>query len=475
MRAMQSLSAVIMAFLICTLLITSSKASAQNNWVDAGMPGRTIGSLRLALDSELGLLAMGHITVTNDYGAPVIPHTNTAEWDTLTGFRGSITDATRYGDTLLVTGNLYEVLSLGDTIPFSGIAAYYDGAWHAYGTFQSTSLVRRLKVLNGELYAIGAFRYADGQECNGVAKRLGGQWVPVGQLAVEPATNTPNLTDAVLYQGDLYVCGSINLAPNSERGIARFDGLNWSAPGGGILGGVAGGRAMAEYQGELYVGGSIYLSAGNAGHMIQRWDGSTWRAVGGHLRDGNNTTDGAARCYALFEHEGRLLAAGGFQYAGGVPAQTFAIWDGERWCGTGDTISNESHSIALHNDTIYLASGRVVNGDSTNTVVKWVSGPLQGNVCSEPVGVVEAASIEPSAFALHPSAFGAWTVLGLAPGPCRLDIYDGKGALVHQTTIAIDAQGKGRLQLSDLAPGVYSCRATSPSASYWAKIVIEQR
>jgi hypothetical protein len=432
-------------------------ASAQGNWVDAGMPGRTVGSLLTKADEqEDRLLAIGQITYVNDYASPAINSYANGVWSAWEGFRGNTTDVTHFGDTLLVCGTLYAVVEGNDSVPVSRIAAFYDGAWHPYGNF--SSLVRRLKVLDGELYAIGAFRYADGVECNGVAKRVGGQWVNVGQLEVEPPTNTPNLVDAIKYQGDLYVCGVVNLAPNGENGIVRFDGQNWSAPGGGLFGGVAGGRAMAIFQDELYLGGSFYLSAGNAGHMIQRWNGTEWRPVGGHLRDRYNSTNGAARCYALFEYDGKLLAAGGFQYAGGVPAQTFAIWDGERWCGTGDAINNESHSIALYQDTLYLASGWIVNGDSTNRLVKWISGPLESVICSEPLGTPDitdtrSISLYPNPASTHTTF--TWT----GTGRVEHQLFDHTGRLVRSGS----AMGSGivTIPLEGIPPGLYHLRITA--------------
>lgn len=354
------------------------------------MPGRTVGSLRLEVDPELGLMAIGSITETGDYYKPIIPCYRDGAWSILRGFRRPVTDAARYGDTLLVCGIINAVIEEdGDSIPVSCIAAFYDGGWHPFGSFGETDLVRRLKVLDGELYAIGSFLYADGQLCNGVAKRVAGHWAPVGNLQITTPNNPPNLMDAAKYQGDLYVCGVINLAPGGERGIARYDGQDWSAPGGGIFGGFANGAALTNYHDELYLGGTIYLPAGNPGHMIQRWNGSEWHAVGGHLLNANSDFTSAARCEALITNQGMLLAAGGFQNAAAIPAQTFALWDGVRWCGTGDAISNFSTSIAAYNDTLYLASGRWVNGDSTNTVVKWVSGSIEGSICSEPLPVPE--------------------------------------------------------------------------------------
>jgi len=447
----------LIASLLCAWPCLASTASAQGNWADAGMPGRTIGSLRLAVDPEHGLMCIGNITETDNFAAPIIPCYRDGAWHILRGFRGSVIDATRYGDTLVVCGTLYAVIEEdGDSIPVTNIAAYYNDAWHPFGSFDPIGAVRRLKVLNGELYAFG-FLQADGQLCNGAAKRVGGQWVPVGLLPLQFPDSAPNITDAIIYQGDLYVCGTIYLAPtNGSDGIARFDGQNWTSPGGGLMGGGSG-LVMTVYQEELFLGGSFSLGAGNTGHMIQKWNGTQWSSVGGHLRDGNNSTLGGARCYALFEHQGKLLASGGFQYAGGMPAQTFATWDGSRWCGTGDFITHESHSIALYNDTIYLASGRWVNGDSTNTVVKWVSGPVQGSMCSHPVGVDELHSQHELVIFPNPATVAvtlAWNAQHAAP----FIICDAAGKQVMQGKLAPGAAA--HLLISELAPGLYTVRCT---------------
>lgn len=420
------------------------------------MPGRTVGSLRLAVDPILGLMCIGNITETDNYNAPIIPCYRDGAWSILRGFRRTVHDATRFGDTLLVCGTVNAVVEEdGDSIPVSSVAAFYNGGWHSYGNFGASDLVRRVKVLDGELYAIGSYLYADGQLCNGVAKRVGGQWVPVGDLQVLWPQNPPDIHDAVVYQNHLYVSGILNLAPNNAKGIIRYDGQAWSAPGGGIFGGSAAGLAMAVYEDELYVGGNFYQAGGNAGHMIQRWNGSEWHAVGGHLTNASNDFTTSARCDGFLAYEDKLLVAGGFKHAGGVPAETFAIWDGSRWCGTGDSISNLSHSIALYNDTIYLASGRVVNGDSTNTVVKWVSGPLQGSVCSEPVGVGELHADD--SFSLFPNPASAHVMLHQrSSNRARFEVLDAFGREVSRG--AVRSNETIVLEVQDWAPGLYHVR-----------------
>ena len=434
------------------LLFAPALASAQFHWADANLPARSVGLRGLYNDpQEEQLLAIGLTTTAfNDFTFTVIPACNEGSWTLGSAFSGWTYTAIRYGDTLLVGGGLTEV----DGVPVTGVAAYHGGTWHSFGDFNSDYVIRRLKILDDELYAVGSFAVADGTVCNGVAKRQGGRWVNVGELAYL-GLNDPHFTDVIKYQGDLYVSGVVRLAPNGETGIIKYDGQTWTAPGGGILGGFAGGRTMAVYQGELYLGGSIDLNAGNAGHMIMRWNGSEWNSVGGHLRDQYNSTAGPARCLALLNYGDKLLAAGGFQYAGGVPAQCFAIWDGSRWCGTGDSFTGglECEALEVFADTLYMASGRIVNGDTVNRLVKWVEGPIEGTFCSSPVNVAEVAlPITPSVYPNPGNGLFTLSAPGLAK--TRYRIVDPLGRVVSQGLLG--PQGATQLDLEHAAAGLYN-------------------
>ncbi len=453
-----------MRFVLALVLGLPAFASAQFNWADAGMPGRSLGVRQLYVDPlENTLYVLGIITEGGtDIGNQIVMRYNGSTWDSTLVFQGHPYTAIRYGDTLIIGGNN---LVIGGLQP-SCTVAYYDGEWHSYGEF-SNGLCRKLRVIDGELYAIGGFDFADGNYCNGIARRVNGQWVNVGFLESE-FSDGANLTDIAKYEGDLYVCGGLNMMPNGENAVARFDGSSWTSPGGGVLGGVAAGRCLTVYDGELYMGGSIYQSAGNAGHMIMRWNGSEWNGVGGSFQDQWGTTEGAARCYALFEHEGKLLAGGGFFYAGGIPANKFAIWDGERWCGTEDTMSGEGESFAVYNDTLYMASGTVVNGDSTNRVIKWIGGPVEGGECSEPVGVVEEI---PSSGELIHVRDSRWIIEGLEQRQqYRLHIFDIKGSLILERRVSNSFE----MDLASYGPGIYVVRIMSASSVFTGRIMKQE-
>ncbi|MBL7938970.1 MAG: T9SS type A sorting domain-containing protein [Flavobacteriales bacterium] len=431
-------------------------AVAQDNWRDAGMIDYTVGVRQLFADTVTNnLLAMGQITRVNDFGTPSILGYSNGTWNETVAARGWVYSAARWGDTLLIAGNLWQV----DGVAVNKVGAFYNGSWHSFGIVGgdfANGSIWKLRVLDGTLYAVGSFDYADGHLCNGVAKRENGQWVNLGSF--ETDNGDPIFTDIISYHGDIYACGAVSLAPGGENGIIRYDGTSWTAPGGGILGGNAGGLCMAIYNDELVLGGTIHRSAGNPGHMIMRWNGEEWRGLGTHLRDQNNDTIGEARCYALLPYEDKLLVAGGFWYAGGVPASRFAIWDGERWCGTGDEWEGYGESLTIFDDTLFMASGYEVNGMPVNRIAKWVGGPIEGTVCSSPLGIVEeVCRLEPLIFP-NPGSGNFVLRWPLHPGT-SFDVIDPIGRLI--TTGRLDSGGESRLEFGTIASGLYTIEFTS--------------
>jgi len=426
-------------------------AHGQGNWEDVGMPYQTTGCVQIYTDSAADrLIAVGNITITNDYSHPVAAIYNGSSWTALSVFEwGGLHTTVRYGDTLVFAG-YFQVI---EGVPMPYIAAYYDSTWHDFGTFDQ--VVRKLKVIDDTLYAVGGFLYVDGHLCNGVARRVGGQWENIGTLQTSPSG--PILVSVEKYQDRLYVGGSLSLY-DGTNGIAMYDGSTWSGPGGGILGGAAAALDLAVYNGELYVGGEIRVTAGNAGHGLMRWDGSQWHDVGGSMQDLYCGTTYPGRARSLLVHDGKLLASGGFGCAGHISAQRFAQWDGTNWCGTGDTIPDEVMAMAMYHDTLFLAlGGYTVNGDTVpGMVMKWVGGAYEdtcGTVSIAPIAQGEH-SLElwpnPSAEVLHVS-------LPPATGPgARLSLVDMGGRTVRRVNTA--HQGTLEIPVADLPDGLYAVR-----------------
>jgi trimeric autotransporter adhesin len=158
------------------------------------------------------------------------------------------------------------------------------------------------------------------------------------------------------YRGDLIAGGSFYSAGNVEaRGVARWDGREWHALGSGV-GNTAGNivgviDVLREYNDELYVGGHFFNSGGVPTLNISRWNGDTetWSDVGGGVTGGE-----VPHVFAMAEYNGDLIVGGDFDFAGGVPAFNIARWDGRQWHAMGDGVGCVM-SMAVFEGELYVS------------------------------------------------------------------------------------------------------------------------
>ena len=261
------------------------------------------------------------------------------------------------------------------------------------------------------------------------------------------------------YQGMLYMTGLLD-DPSSSAfyGFLRFNGTSWEpVPGFTTPAPI---KDVLIHDDKLYVCGYFFTNTGAPGNMVTMFDGQQWSDMGGGLRYAlPNSTSGNA--YDLHEWNGDIYVVGQFNYAGGVPAQNVARWNGQQWCGMGGSYATQTPgatvlSVTTWRDTLYIAGGFItIDGDTMNRVAKWL-GEVEN--CSPMVGVAEH---EPPAGTLLPTLLdseGLWHLT--APDAVReLRVYDTRGRLVllqhpgMHSTLTLD--------LRPLASGVYAVLCTT--------------
>ena len=139
------------------------------------------------------------------------------------------------------------------------------------------------------------------------------------------------------YNGELYL--------GTDAGIIRWNGTLWSQVGGGIIGEV---DALCVYNGKLYAGGSFFDAGGVQVSNIASWDGLSWA-------DPEGGTDNIVA--SLTVYNGKLIVGGYFTSANG-PANHIASWDDSNWAPLGSGMSGlEGQVMAL---TVY--NGELVAG-----------------------------------------------------------------------------------------------------------------
>jgi hypothetical protein len=202
-----------------------------------------------------------------------------------------------------------------------------------------------------QLYAGGNFHGAGGLVAHGIARWNGSIWRAIGGnhkvLALAVFDDQSGGGPALFAGGTFTSMGGV-----PANRIAKWDGMNWSALGSGLSGnsnpqvlalgvfddGSGGGPA-------LFAGGSFFGAGGAAATRIARWDGSNWSAIGGGVNREVNAL-------AVFDDGGgpALLAGGEFRVIGGVQVMYVGRWDGVGWSGLGNGLTNSVLALEVFDD-----------------------------------------------------------------------------------------------------------------------------
>ncbi|MFP1678364.1 InlB B-repeat-containing protein [Alloalcanivorax sp. C16-2] len=163
------------------------------------------------------------------------------------------------------------------------------------------------------------------------------------------------------YKGDLYIGGTFGRVGGQQvYYVARWNGYQWEKLGDGLNNAV---YAMTVYDGKLIVGGSFTTTSGVSASRIASWDGEQWAPLGDGL---------SSSVVDLTVYNGELIAGGIFTAAGGQSAKRVARWDGSQWHGMGGPDHGTVNSLSEYNgDLVVAGSFYLVNGQSHNYIVRW--------------------------------------------------------------------------------------------------------
>ncbi|MBP9080221.1 MAG: hypothetical protein KBF80_08215 [Flavobacteriales bacterium] len=392
--------------------------------------------------------------VVEDTGYFPLCHYNGLDWDTLGLFGNLVRTAVVYHDTLIVGGSFDHVRSSTAV----SIACYAGGAWHPYGTFSngvSIGLIQRLRVIDDTLYALGMFETADGQFCQGVARRVGGHWEPVPGWSELALNADPWLMEIIRYQGKLIVSGNFSSQDLTLKDLLQYDGNAWvSVCNGCLMGGQDGVGSMVEYQGYLYVGGIFFYATGNAGQGIMRWNGQQWsslRPPGEGLQNINYSDQYSPDIHQLQVHEGLLYIGGYFRFVDHQPTPAgICTWDGWAYClFEGDPFADRCAPFAFYHGSFYGATDNVpLSQADLRGLVRYT-----GELCMFS-GVEEGARPD-GALQMAWSTTGELTLLGLTNGPHTLKVYDAQGRLVLERRVSSMASRSESIRFAGQPSALY--------------------
>lgn len=228
----------------------------------------------------------------------------------------------------------------GDPIPFASGSAAAKTTWDPDGA----------GPLGPELVVGGLFQ-AGFMASTPIASFDGSQW---SHLGTPPggSVQAPGQYNGLLV-------GAFRVTASSTS-VATWNGTTWQTIG--VFTGPGNVKAMASYNGLLYVGGSFSSVAGLPASNIARWNGATWQPLGTGL---------SSQVFALaVMANGDVVAGGTFLSAGGVAANRVARWNGANWFPLGIGVDNWVTALAV------LPNGQLAVGGSFQTAGGLATGPV---------------------------------------------------------------------------------------------------
>lgn len=266
-----------------------------------------------------------------------------------------------YNGNLIVAGNT--ITKAGNT-SVNRIARWDGTSWHTLGTGISGS-IQSMAVYNNELYVAGSFSTAGGVSVNNIARWNGTTWAAVGSGIAVTSGGIVNKAMAV-YNGELYVGGNFTTAGGqSVSNIAKWNGTSWSPVGTGVSGIV---YCMIVHNNSLVIGGIINNAGGISVANIAKWNGTAWLS---HSSGFTGAPPFGGLVYSLGIHNNELYAGGNFTTAGGVSASGIARFNGSAWSALGQGLSiatnppNPLFVYAMASTSTGLVIGGTFSGSGT--------------------------------------------------------------------------------------------------------------
>ncbi|MBL7932942.1 MAG: hypothetical protein JNL60_13625, partial [Bacteroidia bacterium] len=293
-----------------------------------------------------------------------------AQWsDFGTGANDAIYDFIQLDDDLIAAGRF----STFDGSSNQGLAIWrkdFNDVW-VWDELANAGWVYDLEIYDGELYVCGSIGYINSSLPVGcIAKYSKGEtngWSAVGNGGIGGYNFTADVWSMAVYNGKLYAGGTFtSIGGVTARNIAVWDGTIWSQVGGGLQSSLYNGaRKLFVYNGELYASGSFTQAGSVQVSGIAKWDESNWSAVVDFGMNGSSV----GRVNAFAEYNGSLFAAGNFTTVNGAPSDGIAMYDGNTWFDVSIGVPSGGNitGLGIYKGDLY-ASGSF---GSTGKIMKW--------------------------------------------------------------------------------------------------------
>jgi hypothetical protein len=346
-----------------------------SQWEPIGPFGRIEGlssTVRALTTDGTNLYAGGSFTFAGRTNATRVGRFDGTNWASIGNGLNATVRALALAGTNLYAGGDFTASSGGPTV--SRVAQWNGETWVKL-TNLSATVVNALAVRGTDLFIAGYISYtaADGFGYN--LFRWDGTNMWRGLLFNSNTLNQFYIDNigfvALAVDGPkVYVSGRCNISECDEffvnctncANVMYFDGVYTHGLGSGLS---SNANAIAVLGTNVYFGGPCTNAGGLSVRGIARWNGSEWSDVGGGVV-GNGIIS------ALAVVGSNLYAGGSFTNIGGEPANRIARWNGTTWSALGSGSSGTILTITAVGEDLYVGgSFRTAGGKPANFLARW--------------------------------------------------------------------------------------------------------
>ncbi len=190
---------------------------------------------------------------------------------------------------------------------------------------------------------------------------------PIGS-GVNYTASIASVQDITEFNGSLYICGSMNaMGTIKTKSIAKWNGTQWDSLGVPLNAKV---NALKVHNNELYVGGHFWKVGNATANAIIKYDGTNWISIGNGVPF---ITGGQAIVRAIEFYNNDMYLAGDFYDNLGNPFQ-LAKFDGTNWSkvlALNSSLS-EINTLKVYHNNLYIGGRFFKNsGDPGNCIAKY--------------------------------------------------------------------------------------------------------
>jgi hypothetical protein len=331
--------------------LNSMASPGDENWDTSFVNEITGGEVRSIAVKDGEVYAVGIFTMAGGIDAAHAAKWNGTNWSSLNTHLDAVysIDSISAGNDRLFVGGQFDGVAGAAGIP------NWDGSqWSPVPGIMNSDNKIRVHVSGSNLYTGGHITLTNSSTLE-IGKWDGTNWT---RLATAASSGYETLT--MLTKGtDLYVGGKFtSIAGVNATNLARYDGTNWFAVGGGMNDRV---RSLAVFGNDLYAGGDFTIAGNVAMNRIAKWDGTNWSALGSGMN---------GRVYALSAHGADLYAGGEFSTAGSISSLKLAKWNGASWAAANVQLQGVSVRAITSSGTNLYVGGAIasVNGEQVGNI-----------------------------------------------------------------------------------------------------------